>query len=69
LTKSKTNFYYCNADSKHGNKRLVLFTGSGASNLVGSINNLTAMGMLTKKYGIKFMVDAAQLVAHRRISM
>ena len=58
-----------NEQSMHGNKRIVLVALSGASNILGSINDLTSIGRLTKKYGASLLVDAAQLVAHRSIAV
>ncbi len=42
---------------------------SGASNVMGSFNDLEAISRIVHKYGAKLLVDAAQLVAHRSINM
>jgi selenocysteine lyase/cysteine desulfurase len=53
----------------HGNKRVRLLALSGASNITGTCNDLAAIGSITKKYGTRLLVDAAQLAAHRNIEM
>jgi selenocysteine lyase/cysteine desulfurase len=42
---------------------------SGASNVLGALNDLEAISSVTHKYGAKLLVDAAQLIAHRSIRM
>ncbi len=42
---------------------------SGASNVLGALNDLESISTITHKYGAKLLVDAAQLVAHRPIDM
>jgi selenocysteine lyase/cysteine desulfurase len=58
-----------NVDHKYGEKRIVLVALSGASNVLGTCNDLQAAGKLVKKYNTLFLVDAAQLAAHRKIDM
>jgi selenocysteine lyase/cysteine desulfurase len=58
-----------NIDHKYGKKRIVLVALSGASNVLGTCNDLQAAGKLVKKYNSLFLVDAAQLAAHREIDM
>lgn len=58
-----------NKERKHGKKRIVLVTVSGASNVLGTCNDLTAVSTLVHRYGAYLMVDAAQLVGHRSINM
>ena len=58
-----------NNENQHGRKRIKLITVSGASNVLGSCNNLKAIGEIAKRFGARLMVDAAQLVAHRQIDM
>jgi selenocysteine lyase/cysteine desulfurase len=53
----------------HGNKRIRLMAVSGASNVMGSFNDLEAISLIVHKYGARLFVDAAQLVAHRRINI
>ena len=53
---------------EHGGKvRLVAVTG--ASNVTGLIPPLREIARLTHEFGAMLMVDASQLVAHRRIEM
>jgi len=42
---------------------------SGASNVLGVFNDLSEISRIVHRYGAELLVDAAQLVAHRRISM
>jgi selenocysteine lyase/cysteine desulfurase len=42
---------------------------SGASNVLGALNDLETISTITHKYGAKLLVDAAQLIAHRTIRM
>ena len=42
---------------------------SGASNVLGALNDLESISAVTHKYGAKLLVDAAQLIAHRSIQM
>ncbi len=58
-----------NRDKKYGEKRIKLVSVSGASNVLGICNDLKMMGTLVKKYDALFMIDAAQLVAHKKIDM
>jgi selenocysteine lyase/cysteine desulfurase len=58
-----------NRDHLHGNKRIRLVTVSGASNVLGTCNDLAAISRVVHDHGALLMVDAAQLVAHRKISM
>ena len=54
---------------KHGKKRIKIVAVCGASNVLGSFNNLNAISRITHKYGAHLLVDAAQLVGHRRIKL
>jgi len=42
---------------------------SGASNVLGVFNDLAGISRIVHRYGARLLVDAAQLVAHRRIAM
>ncbi len=44
-------------------------TVSGASNVLGSFNDLAAISRLVHRHGARLLVDAAQLVAHRAVDM
>ncbi|MHC1777565.1 MAG: aminotransferase class V-fold PLP-dependent enzyme [Lentimicrobium sp.] len=58
-----------NEKGLHGKNRIRLVTVSGASNVLGTCNDLEAIATLVHRYGAWLMVDAAQLAAHRKISM
>jgi selenocysteine lyase/cysteine desulfurase len=58
-----------NEEGRHGRKRIRLVAVSGASNVLGSFNDLSAIGRIVHQYGARFLVDGAQLVAHRRVEM
>ena len=58
-----------NQDQAHGSKRIKLVAVSGASNVVGAANDLAKISGTVKKYGAKLLVDAAQLVAHRKVDV
>jgi len=58
-----------NEKKEHGNKRIKLISVFGASNVLGTCNNLKAISDIAHKYGALLFVDAAQLVAHRKINM
>ena len=44
-------------------------TITGASNVTGYLNPINKIAMIAHKYGARIIVDAAQLVAHRKINM
>jgi selenocysteine lyase/cysteine desulfurase len=54
---------------EHGRRRVRLVAVSGASNVLGSFNDLRPIGKLAHRYGAQFLVDGAQLVAHRRVDV
>jgi len=58
-----------NQNKQHGNKRIRLVAVSGASNVLGVFNKLEEISRIVHQYGARFLVDAAQMVAHRRIEM
>jgi selenocysteine lyase/cysteine desulfurase len=58
-----------NREGKHGKKRISLVAVSGASNVLGTYNNLEEISRIVHQYGARLLVDAAQLVAHRKIDM
>ncbi len=55
-----------NQEGQHGEKRIKLVAMSGASNVLGVFNNLAEIGRIAHRYGARLLVDAAQLVAHRK---
>ena len=42
---------------------------SGASNVLGTCNDLAEISRIVHRYGARLLVDAAQLVAHRKVEM
>ena len=58
-----------NQNGQHGNKRIRIMAMSGASNVLGSINDLEEISRIVHKYGARLLIDAAQLVAHRKVEM
>jgi selenocysteine lyase/cysteine desulfurase len=58
-----------NQKGLHGNKRIRIMAMSGASNVLGTINDLEEISRIVHKYGARLLVDAAQLVAHRKVEM
>ncbi len=58
-----------NHNNQHGKKRIRLVAVSGASNVLGTFNNLEEISRIVHRYGARLLVDAAQLVAHRRVEM
>lgn len=58
-----------NQEQKHGEKRIRLVAVSGASNVLGVCNNLAEISRIVHQYGARLLVDAAQLVAHRKVDM
>ena len=53
----------------YGRKRIKVVAVSGASNVLGSFNDLEEISRIVHKYNARLLVDAAQLVAHRRVEM
>ena len=58
-----------NKTGSHGNKKIVIVTVSGASNVLGTFNDIAAISKLAHAYGAYLHVDAAQLAAHREVYM
>jgi selenocysteine lyase/cysteine desulfurase len=58
-----------NQKGLHGKKRIKLVAMSGASNVLGVFNNLVEISRIVHRYGARLLVDAAQLVAHRKVEM
>ena len=58
-----------NQKCDQGKQRIKLLAVSGASNVLGSINNIEVISRIVHKYGARLLVDAAQLIAHRKIEM
>ena len=58
-----------NERGEHGSQRIKLVAVSGASNVLGTYNDLAAISRVAHRYGAQLLVDAAQLVAHRAVDM
>ena len=58
-----------NIEGKCGKKRIRLVAVSGASNVLGTFNDLAEISRIVHQYGARLLSDAAQLVAHRKIDM
>ena len=58
-----------NEKQEHGNKRIQLVAITGASNVLGVCPDLKEISKISHKYGALLLVDAAQLIAHRKIDM
>jgi len=57
-----------NERGEHGGKRIKLVAVSGASNVLGVFNDLAGISRIVHRYGARLLVDAAQLVAHRKVA-
>ena len=58
-----------NLEGRHGNKRIGLVALSGASNVLGICNDIAEISRIVHRHGAKLLIDAAQLVAHRKVDM
>jgi len=58
-----------NQKGRYGMKRIKLVAVSGASNVLGSCNNIAEISRIVHKYGAHLLVDAAQLIAHNEVDM
>jgi len=58
-----------NQDGRYAMQRIRLVAVSGASNVLGTFNDLAAISRLTHEYGARLLVDSAQLVAHRKVDV
>ena len=58
-----------NETGEHGAKRVALVAISGASNVLGVFNDLAGIARIVHRYGARLLVDAAQLVAHRKVTL
>ena len=56
-----------NGQKLYGRKRIKMVAVSGASNVLGSCNNLAETSRIVHQFGAQLLVDGAQLVAHREI--
>jgi selenocysteine lyase/cysteine desulfurase len=69
LVEMETLLREYNREEKHGNKHIKVVAVSGASNVLGVFNDLAEIGQIVHRYGARLLVDAAQLVAHRKVDM
>ncbi|MFX0061104.1 MAG: aminotransferase class V-fold PLP-dependent enzyme [Candidatus Hermodarchaeota archaeon] len=69
LNELENLFREYNQNRAYGKKRIRIVTVSGASNVLGTINDIQAISRIVHEYGAHLLVDGAQLVAHRKISM
>ncbi|MGB8358298.1 MAG: aminotransferase class V-fold PLP-dependent enzyme, partial [Bacteroidales bacterium] len=58
-----------NVEGRYGKKRIKLVAMSGASNVLGIVNDLAAVSRIVHQFGARMLVDGAQLVAHRKVDM
>ena len=58
-----------NQKALFGKKRIVLVAVSGVSNVLGAFNNLAEISSIVHRHGARLLVDAAQLIAHRKVDM
>jgi selenocysteine lyase/cysteine desulfurase len=58
-----------NQQKIYGLKKIKMVAVSGASNVLGSCNDLAKTAEIVHQYGAKLMVDGAQLVAHRKVNL
>jgi selenocysteine lyase/cysteine desulfurase len=58
-----------NRNGQHGKKRIKLVAVSGASNVLGVCNSIEEISRIVHSHGARLLVDAAQLVAHRKVDM
>ncbi|KAA3624798.1 MAG: aminotransferase class V-fold PLP-dependent enzyme [Bacteroidetes bacterium] len=69
LTELKSLLQNYNEQKLHGKKRIKIVAVSGASNVLGTCNNLEEISEVVKTYGAQFLVDGAQLVAHKKVDL
>jgi len=69
LSEMETLLKAYNQEGQYGKKRIKLVALSGASNVLGVCNNLAEISKIVHRYGARLVVDAAQLVAHRKVGM
>ncbi len=58
-----------NQDKRYGNKRIKLVAISGASNVLGVCQKVSEISTIVHQFGARLLVDAAQLIAHRKVNM
>jgi selenocysteine lyase/cysteine desulfurase len=58
-----------NLKNLHGTKRIKLVAVTGVSNVLGVCNDLESISRIAHRCGARLLVDAAQLVTHRKINI
>ncbi|MFX1303769.1 MAG: aminotransferase class V-fold PLP-dependent enzyme [Promethearchaeota archaeon] len=58
-----------NQDHKYGIERIQIVAVSGASNVLGTCNDLQSISQIVHEYGAKLLVDGAQMVAHHKVDI
>ena len=69
LAELESNLKEYNKEHKYGKKRIKIVAISGASNVLGSCNDVTEISKIAHRYGAKILVDGAQVVAHLKVDM
>ncbi len=69
LNEMETLLSAYNQKGQYGKKRIKLVAVCGASNVLGVFNDLMEISRIVHRYGAYLLVDAAQLVAHRKVEM
>ncbi len=69
LKELETLLYQYNHIGLFEKKRIKLVAISGASNVLGTCNNIAEISRIVHKFGALLLIDAAQLIAHRDIDM
>jgi len=69
LNELETLLIAYNTEKQYGQKRIRLVAVSGASNVLGVCNNMEEISRIVHRFGAHLLVDAAQLVAHRKVDM
>ena len=69
MAQLRTWLHEYNEAHLHGNRRVVLVSVTGASNVLGTCNDISQVSEVTHQHNARLFVDAAQLVAHRAVSM
>jgi len=69
LNELETLLIAYNTEKQYGQKRIRLVAVSGASNVLGVCNNIEQISRIVHRFDAHLLVDAAQLVAHRKVDM
>lgn len=58
-----------NKECIYGGKRIRIVAISGASNVLGTFNDIEAISKIAHKYSARILIDGAQVAAHRNVSI